>query len=261
MNQREIWLRTFEPPSSEPRLPLCSPSSDRSGRLWMTLPLFQTENKVELMLWIALMADKVSSGCCVAKCLNMCSTREIRMLKYCSRNQLKLQLPCMSYLLADEELEPELGLTGKQILLPDCLLQPIEIKPSEKAGGKEGEVADGLHHLRRHDFSWLKDPSIWRTRSFGMFPLAVTIGSANDRIDWEPSEGQEGNHSRVYLLAPSRPFFVFQLEQWPMRKRDGDGSLTNRDKLHPETVKENGHLCPENGTGIGTYKKLPDFVI
>ncbi|URE30633.1 Protein phosphatase 2A regulatory B subunit (B56 family) [Musa troglodytarum] len=186
MNQREIWLRTFEPPSSEPRLPLCSPSSDRSGRLWMTLPLFQTENKVELMLWIALMADKVSSGCCVAKCLNMCSTREIRMLKYCSR-------------------------------------------------GKEGEVADGLHHLRRHDFSWLKDPSIWRTRSFGMFPLAVTIGSANDRIDWEPSEGQEGNHSRVYLLAPSRPFFVFQLEQWPMRKRDGDGSLTNRDKLHPET--------------------------
>ncbi|KAJ8467420.1 hypothetical protein OPV22_029972 [Ensete ventricosum] len=35
---------------------------------------------------------------------------------------------------SDEELEPELGLMEKQILLPDCLLKTIEIKPSEKAG-------------------------------------------------------------------------------------------------------------------------------
>nr|XP_018685864.1 PREDICTED: uncharacterized protein LOC108953632 isoform X1 [Musa acuminata subsp. malaccensis] len=40
----------------------------------------------------------------------------------------------MHELLADEELEPELGLTGKQVLLPDCLLKTIEIKSSEKAG-------------------------------------------------------------------------------------------------------------------------------
>ncbi|KAJ8467421.1 hypothetical protein OPV22_029973 [Ensete ventricosum] len=144
----------------------------------------------------------------------------------------------------------------KQLII---LEQPIR--------GKDGEVADGLHHLRRHDFSWLKDPSIWSTPSFGMFSLAVTIGSGNDRIDWEPSEGQKRNHSRVYLpsllrlpigaeadaearvgkAAPWSPvgretvagsLRPFNLYLGASGEICGDGSLTNRDKLHHETVKE-----------------------
>ncbi|URE30636.1 Protein phosphatase 2A regulatory B subunit (B56 family) [Musa troglodytarum] len=119
-------------------------------------------------------------------------------------------------MLLNEELEPELGLTGKQILLPDCLLQPIEIKPSEKAGPSPGCFGP----LSR----------VWGRA--GKFGFLVELGFAVD-------------------FVAGAVFFDCS----------GDGSLTNRDKLHPETVKENGHLCPENGTGIGTYKKLPDFVI
>ncbi|URE30638.1 Protein phosphatase 2A regulatory B subunit (B56 family) [Musa troglodytarum] len=113
-------------------------------------------------------------------------------------------------MLLNEELEPELGLTGKQILLPDCLLQPIEIKPSEKAGlgTKRGARRKPLEGLPPRSF-----PSL----------LRLPIGAVADA------------EARVGKTA-----------SWSTEGRE---------------VKENGHLCPENGTGIGTYKKLPDFVI
>ncbi|URE30632.1 Protein phosphatase 2A regulatory B subunit (B56 family) [Musa troglodytarum] len=53
MNQREIWLRTFEPPSSEPRLPLCSPSSDRSGRQMSEHVQHKGDQDAEILLQVS----------------------------------------------------------------------------------------------------------------------------------------------------------------------------------------------------------------